>query len=182
MPVADPVAIISVVSGAAVAITVPLITSAVERRRLREQVGGARLDELRSVFDEAAVALDRALRALPTWEVVAQTEPDDVAAYAESRKAVEVVGTQAERIAVRLGESSAAFAGYDRARQRLIHLHHLVIADTAMRKLPDRVDPTPVPDPEADIDFTEGRRQFRQAASDIVGPDLPSRARGANAG
>ena len=63
---ADPVAIISVVSGAVVAISVPLITSGLERRRLHEQVGEARLDELGSVLDEAAVALDRAFRTLPT--------------------------------------------------------------------------------------------------------------------
>jgi hypothetical protein len=164
---------------------VPLINSRLERSRARERISESRLDELRSVFDEAAVALDRALRMLPTWEVVAQVDVHDdrereravVAAYADSRKAVEAVGAQAARIAVRLGESSPAFIAYDRARQRLVTLHHNVIADDAQRKIPGKAPGSGPLDPEEDSDFTEGRRQFRQAASDVVGPHLPRRAR-----
>jgi hypothetical protein len=49
--VADAVAIVSVVSGATVAITVPLISSVLERQRLRWQDNQARLDELRGIVD-----------------------------------------------------------------------------------------------------------------------------------
>lgn len=168
----------------------PLINSRLERSRARERVSESRLDELRSVFDEAAVALDRALRTLPTWEILAQVDADGdrnreravVGAYAESRKALEAVGHQAARIAIRLGESSPAFIAYDHARQRLIILHHSVIADDAVREIPG-TDPGSGPlDPEKDSDFTDGRREFRQAASEVVGPDLSRRARGPRPG
>jgi hypothetical protein len=54
---ADPVAIIGVVSGATVAVTVPFISATLERRRLRWQTETARMDELRGFaglakFDE----------------------------------------------------------------------------------------------------------------------------------
>jgi hypothetical protein len=164
---------------------VPLINSRLERSRAREKVSESRLDELRSVFDEAAVALDRALRMLPTWEVVSEVDTYDgrdreravVAAYAESRRAVEAVGAQAARLAVRLGESSPAFVSYDRARQRLIVLHQSVVAEDALRQAPGTEPDSGTLDPEKDTDFTEGRRDFRKAASDVIGPDLSRRAR-----
>jgi tRNA 2-selenouridine synthase SelU len=51
--VADPVAITSVVSGAAVAIGVPFINAQLEGRRLERQSQDARLDELRRLLDDA---------------------------------------------------------------------------------------------------------------------------------
>ena len=50
---ADPVAIVSVVSGAAVAIGVPFINSRLERSRLEQQSRDARLGELRVLLDGA---------------------------------------------------------------------------------------------------------------------------------
>lgn len=48
---ADPVAIVSVISGATVAIGVPFINARLERRRLQHQSRTARLDELRALLD-----------------------------------------------------------------------------------------------------------------------------------
>jgi hypothetical protein len=55
--VADPVAIISVVSGATVAVTVPFISARLEQHRLREQRTQERFAELRTLLDGAAERL-----------------------------------------------------------------------------------------------------------------------------
>jgi uncharacterized protein YycO len=57
---ADTVAIVSVISGATVAITVPFINSVLERQRLRWQGNQARLDELRSIVDSTIGEMARA--------------------------------------------------------------------------------------------------------------------------
>jgi hypothetical protein len=163
-------AIVSVVSGAAVAIVVPWITSALERRRLRQQVAESRIDELRAVLDEAAIALGRARSALPTWEVLAQ-EPDMVGALAESRRAIEAVGAQTERIAVRLGERSEVFSGYNEAQSALWKLHHHLAAENTLEKIPGVATGERL-NPDEDHRFLEGRRTFREASRAIVGPDV----------
>jgi hypothetical protein len=56
---ADPVAIVSIVSGAAVAIGVPFINARLERSRLEQQSRDARLGELRDLLDGAAQHLYR---------------------------------------------------------------------------------------------------------------------------
>lgn len=171
--VAEPIAIISIVSGAVVAITVPLISSALERRRLRSQLAESRIDELRVVLDEAAIALDRARTGLPTWEVLGQEQRNHVAAYADLRVALAAVGAQAERIAVRLGESSPLFTSYEHARVALTRLHHGLIAEEALRKIPGMIEAeAPRIDPQTDPDFVEGRRAFREAARKIVGLEV----------
>jgi hypothetical protein len=62
--VADPVAIVSVVSGATVAITVPFINGLLERKRVQQQSRDARFDELRVLLDGAVQDLYRALAIL----------------------------------------------------------------------------------------------------------------------
>jgi hypothetical protein len=166
--VANLVALVSVLSGAAVAIGVPWITSSLERRRLREQVAEARIDELRSVFDEAAIALDQAVSVLPTWEVIGQDERGEVTVYAESRKALEAVSAQAERLAIRVGESSPIFTGYDNARLALWKLHHGLISNHMLKKIPGMVEGE-LPDPRTNARFIEGRRVFRKGAQEMLG-------------
>jgi AcrR family transcriptional regulator len=58
--VADPVAIVSVVSGAAVAIGVPFINGQLERRRVEQKSRDARLEELRGLLDAAVQHLYKA--------------------------------------------------------------------------------------------------------------------------
>lgn len=169
---ADSIAIISVVSGAVVAVTVPLISSALERLRLRSQLRESRIDELRAVLDQAAIALDEARAGLPTWEVLAQEQRSQVAAYADSRKALSAVGAQGERIAVRLGEYSPLFTSYEHARAALGRLHHRLIAEEALGKIPGIDETSPRIDPDKDSDYVASRRAFREAARQIVGPDV----------
>jgi hypothetical protein len=61
---ADTVALVGVVSGATVAIAVPVITSRLERRRLEWEQDDRRLDELRAVLESAYVPLDRVYQAV----------------------------------------------------------------------------------------------------------------------
>jgi hypothetical protein len=177
---ANTVAIISVVSGATVAIVVPWITATLERRRLRQQVAESRIDELRTVLDEAAIALARCFSALPTWDVVGQAVEqgaDTASVLAESRKAVEDTGAQAERIAVRLGESSLVFAGYEQARAALWKLYHGLAAEDALHKIPE-FEFEERTNPEQNQQFSDGRRAFREGARQIVGPEVAVLNRG----
>ncbi len=67
---ADPVAIVSVVSGAAVAIGVPFINARLERSRLEQQSRDARLEELRVLLDGAVQHL------YDTWTVLFELEQE----------------------------------------------------------------------------------------------------------
>jgi hypothetical protein len=67
---ADPVAIVSIVSGATVAIAVPFIGATLERRRLRWQTEMARMDELRTLLDTASVHMYEA------WTVLYEIEQE----------------------------------------------------------------------------------------------------------
>jgi hypothetical protein len=51
--VAEAIAIVSIVSGAAVAVLVPFVNARLERARLTQQSRDARVDELRGLLDEA---------------------------------------------------------------------------------------------------------------------------------
>jgi hypothetical protein len=51
------IAVVSVISGATVAIAVPFISARLERHRLSLTANQARLDELRDVLDRGAIAL-----------------------------------------------------------------------------------------------------------------------------
>jgi hypothetical protein len=173
----DLIAIVSVVSGAAVAITVPWITAMLERKRLREQVYEARIDELRTVLDQAGIALNQAFSALPTWEVLGQDalgqdERSIVAVYANSRKTLEAVNAQAERLAIRLGEDSPVFTGYDKARRRLWNWHHRLIATESLKKIPNLLpedEEIRSPRLTTDGEFMDARRAFHDSAREIVG-------------
>ena len=176
-PVADPIALVSVLSGAAVAISVPWITSTLERRRLREQVSEARVDELRAVLDLAAVTLDQAVSALPRWEVLLQDERGSLAAvYGDSRKALEAVSAQAERLAIRVGEASPVFTSYDAARNVLWKLHHELIAAEALSKIEalseikQEAETLKRLNPATNAQFLEARRTFRNSARAMVEP------------
>lgn len=72
--VADPVAIVSIVAGATVAIAVPFINARLERRRMRWQSETARLDELRALLDTALVHMYEAGTVLYEWEQEAQKD------------------------------------------------------------------------------------------------------------
>jgi hypothetical protein len=71
--VADPVAIISVVSGATVAIVVPFISARLERQRLRYEGSQERFTELRQLLDGAAERLIESLTVLTRFMT---PEPD----------------------------------------------------------------------------------------------------------
>jgi hypothetical protein len=73
---ADAVAIISIVSGATVAVTVPFISATLERRRLRWQTEMARMDELRTLLDTATVHMYEAWTVL--YEIEQEFGPESV--------------------------------------------------------------------------------------------------------
>jgi hypothetical protein len=165
-------ALVSVLSGAAVAISVPWITSTLERKRLREQFGETRADELRSVLDQAAIALDKAVSRLPTHALLTQDDRNYVAVLAESRAALEDVGAQAERLAVRVGEASPIFTGYDQARSALWTSYRELISQAETRTMPVSENEIHL-DPELEPCFVAGRSAFRAGAGAIVSVPSP---------
>src|SRR6266511_6410602 len=82
---ADPVAIISIVSGATVAVTVPFISATLERRRLRWQTEMARMDELRTLLDTASVHMYEAWTVL--YEIEQEFGPESAARVVSETRA-----------------------------------------------------------------------------------------------
>jgi hypothetical protein len=119
--VADPVAIISVVSGATVAVAVPLINARLEQNRLREQRTQERFAELRTVLDGAA---ERLIEGHTVWSrmmaVAHKGASGELADLGErfTEVAVEVFRDDT-RLFLRLGESHEAVAAHQDAQLRL---------------------------------------------------------------
>ncbi len=107
---ADTVAIVSIVSGATVAIAVPFINAVLERQRLRWQGNQARLDDLRAIVDSTVGDMVRAHDLI--WDIATEAgkHGDDQAPDPELRRlggeltaTYEAVKTLGTRIGVRLG-------------------------------------------------------------------------------
>jgi hypothetical protein len=124
---ADAVAIISILSGSAVAITVPVITASLERRRLQWESEKLRIDETRGVVDTALQNFSEALWQLHfAWRALAGQSalavgsfrapmPKDFSAVAGLQRADEMRAmamAQEDRLAVRLGYDHAIVQTY----------------------------------------------------------------------
>lgn len=107
---ADTVAIVSIVSGAAVAIFVPFINATLERRRLDQQARESRLDELRAVLDRATRHVNTAWTTLYDMEQAVGTEPpvDRLLGFGTKlRKEVDVVVEDGLAIKLRTPDGSS---------------------------------------------------------------------------
>jgi hypothetical protein len=126
---ADAVAIVSIVSGATVAIAVPFINAMLERRRLRWQSEKARFDELRALLDAAIVHAYEAWTVVYEWEQVegqkdpqsAEWSPERLRALASSMTAkFDEVQRDQFRIDVRLPTGSPITEKHFRMRDLLM--------------------------------------------------------------
>jgi hypothetical protein len=118
--VADAVAIVSVVSGATVAIVVPFVNSMLERQRLRWQGNQARLDELRSIVDSSLAEMVRVHDLL--WDLAELADSPESGPTAKERRAAlaeeltrayGAVKTLGTRIGLRLGNEDAVAVAHD---------------------------------------------------------------------
>ena len=112
---ADAVAIVSIVSSATVAIAVPVISSSLERKRLRWQGKVARIDEVRAVMDDGLQAMSVArgglVSALDGLELIfggsEQLEDNEIRRVLQERDqgglTLVPMRQECNRLAVRLG-------------------------------------------------------------------------------
>jgi hypothetical protein len=123
VPMADAVAIASVISSATVAIAVPVVAAHFQRRErvlVREQ---AAVDELRQTLDTAGIALTEALLVLDAVrERLVHGLPARSAADAEveDRRATDEIWRHETRLAIRLGTSGMCYREYLLAA-RILH-------------------------------------------------------------
>jgi hypothetical protein len=121
------IAVVSVISGATVAIAVPFISARLERHRLSLTANQARLDELRDVLDRGAIALTDAQmemdnsmswvqHAVKQWEKVGKPLTMNLEPFFARRlryqDAMEQVWRAANSMAVRLGHEHSLYTFY----------------------------------------------------------------------
>jgi hypothetical protein len=161
--VAD-IAVISVAVTGAVALGTPLIGGLIARWQGREVARTARYDELRSVLDDAAIALLQVWETAPT-ELSSPLELKEIEErLALMQAALHKVWQQQGRIAIRLGTDHPVYRSYEAAHgtaggfltyytRRLSHRD----TDLSLEQMVDEM-PTAI-----------GR--FTRSAAELVGPD-----------
>jgi hypothetical protein len=178
--VAEAVAIVSVVSGAVVAVGVPFINARLERAKVIAQAEGARLDELRSVLDGAAVSLGVARSTIADFIEATAREaepwsPPAVDAVDKAQLALRELGLWRRRLAIGLGPDSPTYIAYadfvDAFRARYVNPVWLA-----------RRNNTPFEDLPGE-ELLEPDRRFASEASQLIGVSLsrrkwPTRGRG----
>jgi hypothetical protein len=131
--VADTVAIVSVVSGAAVGIGVPWINTRLERSKMWQQLASGRADELRTVLDAGAEAIFAARApVIPHLEEMGDSAPTswDRATVVDIEKfegAVSEIFRCQRKLAIRLGPKHPIYRayyqvadGFGKARSRVV--------------------------------------------------------------
>ena len=171
---ADAVAIVSIVSGAAVALGAPLIASRGERKRVRLQVNEARLDELRGVMDSASIAIVEADLALDDLLAQAPVSDDDEHdPWPPTTKElgdvlvarVRDVWRHEKKLAVRLGPEAQTYRSYRVLAQQFTQIQSLIATthnSSAVLNVAGVLDRREV------LDAAEA--QFLTSASQLVGP------------
>jgi hypothetical protein len=170
---AEAIALASVISGALVAILVPLITSRLESKRVLLQVTEARLDELRTILEQAAVAVQLAKKTAEAAmkPIQEDREPASSESIAQLDYAIGAVTAFSPKIAIRLSRFHDVHFNY----ALLVDDFELIRQEAAESQLP-----------HADLAAARGRidtlhdtitsveDQFYEAASRLVGPRVAS--------
>jgi hypothetical protein len=183
---ADPVAIVSVVSGAAVALGVPFINARLERTRLEHQSRHTRLEELRVLLDDAVQHLYDAWTIL--YEIGQESErglprPEWSDEYLRGRgkdltEQTDVLVHDGLRIALRTHSGAPIVAVHDQAQQYVIE-YELYFRRFLESELFDQEKPPepPITDLSAATSrFMDEVRQFVGAVSEAAeaGDQSPS--------
>jgi hypothetical protein len=160
--VAEAIAIVSIVSGAAVAVLVPFVNARLERSRLMEKKRDVRVDELRGLLDDALQHLYVAGTILYEIQEEAARElprPD----WSEKRllqlgeqltEQSDVVNQDALRIRLRTPEGAAIFAAYQEAVSAILlyEVHYRGFTESELR---DQEKPPPAP--LSEVNFAAGK-------------------------
>jgi hypothetical protein len=154
---ADTVAIVSVISGATVAITVPFINSVLERQRLHWQGNQARLDELRSIVDSTIGEMARAHDVLYDIAVEGDKQGRLAERSATLTACYAAVKTYGTRLGLRLGTDDDVTASHTTVEGILANAEVVVGHD------PDDV-------PEIRNQLGEAIAVFQTAVRDLIGP------------
>lgn len=180
---ADPIALLSVGATASVAIAVPWINFALERRRVRTQTNLARFDELRSVLDQAAVALaqcnrglDDAEREVETAQATEATAEDCQAArlaLRSLRDRLSRLGEIDQQLAVRLGDAADLVRHCRHAAEA--YRDGYAILEGAAEAGPSSDDADAWREVVVPLEMSrqaaaEGRSAFVNAAAGLIGP------------
>ena len=169
---ANTVAIVSVVSGATVAITVPFINAVLERQRLRWQGNQARLDELRGLVDAAVGDMVRAHDLIWDIATAVDAQADDETPdprlgelSAELTKTYVAVKTLATRIGLRLGSEDEVAAAANDVEMTLA----MADADVAQPlQRGERIDTGPLWSQRDSLG--KGIGIFQDRVRDLIGP------------
>jgi hypothetical protein len=135
---ADPVALASVGTSAIVAITVPWVNSRFDQRRVRLQASAARVDELRTVMDQAAIALAQCLAEIDASELAVEKSQSSGATDEDERRTAGRLGTLGralcvveeldQRLAVRLGSRDHLLASFRAAQLGLRAAENILVS------------------------------------------------------
>ena len=129
MSASEIIALVSIVSGAAVAILAPLVSARREDRRAERLVNEARLDELRVVLEDAAITMSLAIGAYEAvYEAVqplygpprTPTEAELELLIGQASEQLKAVRLVEDRMALRLGHWHEVSDAYREARVALV--------------------------------------------------------------
>jgi hypothetical protein len=179
----EAISIVSIASGALVAIMAPLVSSWREDRRADRRANDARLDELRSVLDAGSLALATAEQSMIDASIALTVTRDlDVgnAEIANLRVANEDVHRAAAQLQVRLSIEHPIHAVYAAAMMGLAYgLGALLLQAIVVRDATDlRAQHLGWMDADyqwhnAQRRVSDGRREFARLCSQVVGPNAP---------
>jgi len=180
---AEAISIVSIASGAVVAIVVPLISARREDARSQREANDARLDELRDVLEAAGLALTDAIDALRaakhtrfTGEIegLVPADPDASRSRARlelqtSKQNLELLRTAENRLSIRLGDGHQLTDTYTAAREALDIAYRTLASIAGRGKSSGRVAQVN----KAEYLAERAKKAYFEAASQVVGPHVP---------
>lgn len=168
---ADPVAIVSIVSGATVAITVPFISAALERARLARQSAQERLEELRALLDACVLRFSETMALLADFEQGLGHGRLDAGQrrFQELRDAFTAKNDEVFRhgllLSMRVG-SSHPLAQAHKETVQVSMAYQAGLA--AVEAHPDAAPPAP-----PYLEFSNAMFRFMDTIAPVIGPTLP---------
>ncbi len=179
----EAISIVSIASGATVAVAVPYINARFERVRLRQQDHSLRLDELRQRLDDAMTALAASEDAADHAEVAVElaqrrhATADDRAKAADAllvlSTANDLAGRSEHLIQIRVGLAHAAATAYNAALKSLRDMERElddILAGGPSADVPDAYAEAVREVADIRARYEEAKSTFISAASALIGP------------
>jgi type II secretory pathway pseudopilin PulG len=185
--VAEAIAIVSIVSGAAVAVLVPFINARLERSRLAQQSQGARLEELRGILDAALQQLYVAATIfyeIREWQKIREWQNQAPKPEWEGRiskhvsqlsEQVDKVNEQGLRIQLRTPQGAAIATAFAEAANHVLRyevaFRHFFESESRQPEQP------PPPFNEMTVALAKFLEEVRKFAGVVPAPSQPPRLR-----